>query len=520
MNNYSYNLIDEPWITCTSRDGTKNMGLRELLLSAHELRGIESPNPLFVAALLRVLLALVHRIADGPRTMREWKSLYTSQQFSEASVEAYLQKVHDRFDLFSESQPFYQTPGLILIDSKGNQSPISVATLMVERASGNNKTIFDHTTDETVVTLTPAEAAAALITAQNFSLGGIYKKTTNLFPYFFRWENAQMVDGINVILTGGNMFETIMLNLLIYDDNEPMPGNTEDCPVWERSDIGKAIGSRNDAIPPKGYLDYLTCKCRHILLIPKLKDGGVVVENIHAAPGELFASVPNPGFILKENKKGIPYYPQLDVERLVWRDSLALFAFDDKADNRPKAFRQAAAMPREIPFSSRYQCMTIALAYKDANPLAWRKEVLSIPLALLENKATVQTLKAGMSRAEDAEFILKCAVKTFMKYVLPANSKDTDIKAEATGFKRFYWDRLEAHFHLFLLGIESEDAALSEWYGNITSVAYNALKSCVRQRYAESAATLKGWAAAVDELNRKFAALNAKQGGGNSEEKL
>lgn len=519
MSDYSYNLIDEPWITCTSRDGTKNVGLRELLLSAHELRGIESPNPLFVAALLRVLLALVHRIADGPKTVREWRSLYTLKQFSEKNVDAYFQKVHDRFDLFSDSQPFYQTPGLTLVDLKGNPSPISVATLMVERASGNNKTIFDHTTDETVVTLTPSEAASALITAQNFSLGGIYRKTSKLFGNFFRWENAVMVDGINVVLTGESLFETIMLNLLIYADNEPMPRTTEDCPVWERSDIGKAIGSRNDAIPPKGYLDYLTCKCRHILLIPKLKDGCVVVENIHTAPGELFVSLQSPGFITKANKKGVLYHPQLDVARLAWRDSLALFAFDDDVDNRPKAFRQAMVMQRKIALSSRYQCMVIALANEDANPLAWRKEVLSIPLALLENKTTIQTLKAGMSRAEDVEFNLKCAVKTFMKYALPANSKDTEVKTEATGFKRFYWDRLETHFHSFLFKIASEDTALSEWYGNIASVAHEALKSCVRQRYADSAATLKGWAAAVDELNRKLATLNAKQGGGNSEGK-
>ena len=329
-----------------------------------------------------------------------------------------------------------------------------------------------------------------------------------------------MVDGINVILTGENLFETIMLNLLIYGDNEPIPNTTDDCPVWERNSIGKAIGSRNEAIPPKGYLDFLTCKCRHVLLIPKFNDGQVVVENIHSAPGELFVSLQNPGFITKENKKKIPYHPQLDVTRLVWRDSLALFAFDDDVDNRPKAFRQAMVMHREISLPLRYQCMVIALANEDANPLAWRKELLSIPLALLENKGTIQLLKAGMSRAEDVEFILKCAVKTFMRYALPDNSKDMDVKAEATGARQFYWDKLEGYFQSFLSNIASDETALSEWHNNISNVAHDALKSCVRQRYADSAATLKAWAAAVDELNRKLAAFNSKQGGGNSEGKL
>lgn len=516
MTGFSYNLIDEPWISCSSRDGTRQVGLRELLLSAHELRGIEFPNPLSVAALLRVVLALVHRIVDGPTTDREWSTLYSKKQFSPVEVEAYLNSVHDRFDLFSDTRPFYQTPGLTLRDSKGKPAPISISTLMVERASGNNKTIFDHTTDDAIVSLSPAEAARVLITAQMFSLGGIYRKTTNLGS-FFRWENAVMVDGINIVLNGENLFETIMLNLLIYGDTEPIPNTPEDCPVWERSTVGKAIGSRNDAIPPRGYLDFLTCKCRHILLVPKLDDGCVTVESIHSAPGELFVNLQNPGFMSKQNKKGVLYHPQLDVNRLVWRDSLALFSFDDQRDNRPKAFRQATTMYDAVSLPSRYQCMVIALANEDANPLAWRKEMLSIPLALLKDKETISLLKSGMSRAEDVEFILKGAVRKFLENTLPSNSKDLDAKAEATGAKRFYWDRLEGHFQTFLSKIDAEESALSEWFNNVATVAHDALKSCVRQRYADSAATLRGWAASVDELNRRIAGLNAKQGGGASE---
>lgn len=515
MSDFSYNLIDEPWISCTGKDGTRRMGLRELLVKAHELQGIESHNPLTVAALLRVLLALAHRIVDGPRKGRDWKELYTAKQFPEDNIDAYFKTVHDRFDLFSETHPFYQTAGLSVIDANGKPSPVSIAVIMLERASGNNKTIFDHTTDDTPLALTPAQAAQALITTQMFALGGLNKKSTNLFGFQQSYLNAVMVNGIFIALTGESLFETLMLNLLL-PESHMIVGDGGDGPVWERNDRGGTA-----AKVPRGYLDFLTCKCRHIRLVPEQNDGAITVSKLHIAQGEAFPEVENPAFMRKRNNKtGEWYCPQLDPERLAWRDSAALFSFDEGTDRRPAAFRQAVSMHRDVRLSSRYLCTAIALANDKANPLAWRKEALSVPLALLERGDTVQTLTAGMRRAEDAGRILDNAVKTFIRNILPANSKDVNEKAAATGAMRFYWDRLEQHFQTFLATIETGDEAIQEWYGNVNATARLALESCVRQRYAESSASLKAWAAAGDELNMKLAGLNAKQGGETGERKV
>lgn len=515
MKGFSYNLIDEPWITCSSRDGTRNMGLRELLLSAHELRGIESANPLFVAALLRVLLALVHRIADGPRRAGDWKTLYSARRFSEMQVNTYFQRVQDRFDLFSETHPFYQTAGLSILDANGKESPISAAVIMHERASGNNKTIFDHTTDEASLALTPAQAARALITIQMFALGGLNKKSTNHFGFQQSYLNAAMVSGIFIALTGESLFETLMMNLLLPVSHN-MGSDSGDKPVWERNERGI-----DKARAPYGYLDFLTCKCRHVRLLPEQNGDAITVSKLHIAQGEAFPEIANPAFMRKKNNKtGVWYCPQLDPNRLVWRDSTSLFAFDrGGVDERPAAFRQVGSMFDVVSFASRYHCTAIALANDKANPLAWREEILPVPFALLEKKETVNILTAGMERAESVVRILDGAVKTYMRYALPPNSKDINEKAAATGAIRFFWDRLEGYFPSFISNIDSEETVLLEWYDNITKVARNALQSCVRQRYADSAASLKAWAASVDELNRKLAALNAKQGGGNSEGK-
>lgn len=513
MSGLSFNLVDEPWISCASRDGTLKMGLRDLLINAHELREIESNNPLTVVALTRILLALVHRAIDGPRKEREWIDLFTSGRFPAERITAYFQKFFNRFDLFSDTYPFYQTGGLSILDSKGNESPVSVATIMLERASGNNKTLFDHTTDNTPVELTPEQAAHALITNQMFALGGLNKKTTNYFGFQQSYLNAAMVSGIFIALSGESLFETLMLNLLLPESHKLGAGGKDDKPVWEREDRGG-----DKAKVPNGYLDFLTCKCRHLRLLPESNGKTITVSKLHIAQGEAFPEITNPAFMRKKNSKTEEwYYPQLNPSRLVWRDSTALFSFDPGTDNRPAAFRQANALADYVSLSASYRCMAIALANDKANPLAWRKEVLSIPRSLLEREEIVQALTVGMHQAEECARILDDAVKTFVRNILPPNSKDINEKASATGTMRFYWDRLEQHFQTFISGLDNKEKALSVWTADIVTTARYALQTCVRQRYTDSASTLKAWAVAGDELNRKLSRFNPQKGGKTSD---
>lgn len=512
MKEMPYNLIDEPWINCASRDGTRKMGFRELLLNAHDLRGIESHNPLTVVALLRITLALIHRVIDGPHQHKEWVDLFSSGRFPSEPFNQYFSTYYNRFDLFSETHPFYQTAGLTNIDSQGKESPISAVAMILERASGNNKTLFDHTTDDMPVDLSPEQAAHALITNQMFALGGLNKKTSNHFGFQQSFLNAVMVSGIFIALSGDSLFETLMLNLLLPGSHN-MGRGSDDKPVWERDDQGS-----DKAKVPRGYLDYLTCKCRHIRLVPEKKDGKITVSKLHIAQGEAFPDVTNPAFMQKMNQKTQKWYcPQLSPARLVWRDSTALFAFEQGVDYRPAAFRQAAAMSDYVPLASNYQCMAIALANDKANPLAWRQEILAIPRALLEKEEAIQALVVGMSRAEESALVLDGAVKTFIRSILPPNSKDVNEKAQATGAMRFYWNRLEKHFQTFLSRIDDKELALTEWTNNLTATARQALQTCIRQRYVDSGATFKAWAMAGDELNRRLARFTDQKGGVTSE---
>jgi CRISPR system Cascade subunit CasA len=73
-----FNLIDEPWIPCIplQGDGTPQLfSLRETLTRAHELCEIYSDSPLTIAALHRLLLAILHDVF-GPKDTEAWKELW------------------------------------------------------------------------------------------------------------------------------------------------------------------------------------------------------------------------------------------------------------------------------------------------------------------------------------------------------------------------------------------------------------------------------------------------------------
>jgi CRISPR system Cascade subunit CasA len=310
-------------------------------------------------------------------------------------------------------------------------------------------------------------------------------------------------------MQGSNLFETLMLNLIIYQENEPIPSKEADCPVWERHDrggVGPAV--------PRGYLDYLTCKCRHILLVPERNGAGTGVRFAHIAQAEAFSDVDNPSTIKRQKKDGSWFPLQLDPDRLVWRDSSSLFSFDKQVDRRPKAFRLLGdiALRKVVPLPSRYRCAAYGIANNKANPLAWRKESLHIPLALLSDMELVAYLQKGLEFSETAGVILWDSVRTFIAECLPKGCKEVPDKVKGTGALRLYWDRLERHFHLFLEGIEERDKALENWVENVKRTVRETFETCLKHHYADSAIQYRAWTHANGLLNARLAILDRREG--------
>ncbi len=195
-----FNLIEEPWISCLMPDGAiKEFNLLDALTKAHEIREINDDSPLVVVSLHRLLLAILHR-NFGPKNFDEWKNLWRKGQWDEATLKAYFQSgsCKNRFNLFDDERPFYQYPK---VTKKGGteSDKLPIETLMQEKATGANATLFDHTFKAKETGRPAAVAARYLITRHSFSLaGGV--------SYPFNFSNGLLVKGFSFLAIVNNLF--------------------------------------------------------------------------------------------------------------------------------------------------------------------------------------------------------------------------------------------------------------------------------------------------------------------------
>jgi CRISPR system Cascade subunit CasA len=456
---YSFNLVDQPFIPCLMRGGGQvELGLQDTLLRAPDIREIRDGSPLVTIALHRLLLAVLHR-NFGPASLKDWKRLWQAGRWDEATLAAYFRRWRDRFDLFDGARPFYQTAGF-------RAKKLSTANRLAhEQASGNNATLFDHTTDDNPPALTPAQAVRLVIAQQAFGLGGGHSDTGSL-------HHAPLVQGAVVFPQGHSLFETLMLNLLCYSDQEPMPADA-DAPVWERED-----GPPHERpTAPAGYLDYLTWQSRTLMLHPEEEDGRSVVRSVSYAQGRQFEA---PGVFdpmmayCKDEKQG--WRPlRLSEHKELWRDSAALFQLDATGQHkRPDCFNWLARLVEGgvLTAAQRLDFAVFGLCSDRAKVNFWRHDRMPLPLAYLNDEMLVASLQQALTRAEEVAKVLRKCVWDMATLVLSPDKKSVDADrvqdvVDSLAPDRLYWSRLEIPFRRFLVGLAEEpdhqEQAVANW---------------------------------------------------------
>ncbi len=268
----SFNLLDREWIPCMLNNSgpPTYLGIRQVLWQAHQIQQIADPAPTVTAALHRLLLAMLHRSLNGPRSPAEWGAIWRVGSWDMACIAAYLSRFHDRFDLFDTTHPFYQTTGLTNLHAVNHIAHVWAS-------DRNRPLLFDHSLPERG--MTPDVAARYLIAQQGFSVGGMF--TTNPGePTAAKFaQGSPLLKSAVCLVTGKNLFETLMLNWHLYnrEAEQPFAFRGDDKPAWERNEPVTYIPRR-----PDGWVDLLTWQCRRILLQPETSpDGRVMVK--HAA---------------------------------------------------------------------------------------------------------------------------------------------------------------------------------------------------------------------------------------------
>jgi len=526
---YQFNLVDQGWIPCIlpKPGGTaRELGIRETLARAHEIAEIFDASPFVTVAIHRLLLAILHR-NFGPENQTAWKALWDRGAFDSAKLGDYLNRWRDRFHLFHPKRPFCQVTEL-------NVKPVPVAKLAHELAVGNNDTLFDHSFDSSGARFSAAQGARYLLAFQTFAAPGTISRAKGDPPSA---PAAPLAKGAVVLVKGGNLFQTLMLNLHRYNpkQEEPFECSPSDAPAWEHEEQAGA----EDRLP-EGYLDLLTWQSRCARLIPEANERGEsVVAQFSYSRG---AGIPDSWspfrketmFVFKRNPKAEEHEESwlilgLKEERAVWRDSSALFEIKGKYAPRTVEWLSGLVESGTLDRSRLLSVDVLGFCPEKQRPaklLFWRHERLPLPLAYLREPQLIDRLRIALKQAEDVEFDLRAALFELARLLLAAEAdrpaapqpdkKNVQGLLKSISVVPVYWSRLEVPFSKFLVDLAADrtkredgspeygNTALPEWAATVRRTATSALGELTRS-LDSSARSLKAGAVAKRTFDRHLA---------------
>ncbi|MDI7276194.1 MAG: type I-E CRISPR-associated protein Cse1/CasA [Anaerolineae bacterium] len=467
----SFDLVREPWIPCLSRNGAPcELSLRETIVRAHDLREVAGESPLITGALYRLLLTILHRVY-GPADESVWDGLWQRRRWDAAPLDAYLARWQGRFDLFDARHPFLQR-------SDARVKPRPVAILLPEVASGHNPTLFDHHLEQAGMSLTPAQAARALLGALAFGLAGLSGLPA-------KFTDAPCARGALFLAEGDNLFETLCLNLARYPREEERP---DDRPAWEVTNPSLPARDR-----PLGRLDLFTWPNRNVLLLPERGPGGTVVRRVTMAPNlALHPDVLDPMKCYRIEPKRGHLVVRFTEERALWRDATLLLG--STQSSRPPltvAWLRELVGWHYLPRERRLRFMALGMANDQARVDLVRAERLPLPLDYLADKGLVDAVEECLQLADQVSRQLWGATQTLARIVV---SPQADLPGERqparqdisglTGqwaVERHYWSRLELPFRELLVGLPGDlTGGRLRWRETLRACAWEALEAVCR----------------------------------------
>jgi CRISPR system Cascade subunit CasA len=339
-----FNLLYEPWILVRSKTNEiKKWSILEVFKQAEEVQGLSGELPTQDFAVMRLLLAIMHatfideNVEDEEDAIQLWQEIWKLKKFPYEMIEQYVKKYEDRFWLFHPQYPFYQiadfeeTINKFRIKrgkaAKEKEKVKSVARLIGDLfQSAHAIRLFSARTGEQQRVLEYDEAARWLLHLNSFDDDAAKNPTPKGVGYL-----GQL--GL-VYAQGKNLFETLMLNFVLMDNNNKIfDDHKEEAHAYWEKPVCKIV--ENLIIQPNAQKDLLTMQSRKILLV---RERGKVIGYL-LTMGDYFDK--NLGLfneqmtLWKKDDEG-NYVPKLHVpERQIWRDLAAIIC--DKAGNEREA---------------------------------------------------------------------------------------------------------------------------------------------------------------------------------------
>lgn len=259
----SFNLWYEPWISVEARmGGLTRVGIRDVLVSAHEYVALYDVSPLVVAGIHRLLTAILQD-ALAPRNKAQLEQLWEDGQFPTETIEQFGKRYAGRFDLFSQDKPFLQSADLALFPNtkEEQKETTTVARLFPETPSGTLVTHYHHSVENEQV-YAPATAAAGLVALPAFiSSGG-----PGLMP------SINGVPPIYVLPSGTNLFQALARSLITQNVLADQYLDKDQDRAWWQRKIPTIVGGSKkgqNQLARVGYLHGLTFPARKVRLHPE-----------------------------------------------------------------------------------------------------------------------------------------------------------------------------------------------------------------------------------------------------------
>ena len=338
METMEFNLLREPWVRVRTQDGTiRTVSLTDALLHAHAYVDLAGEMPTQDAAMLRLLLAVLHTVfsrVDGngvpapfeePRdALQRWGELWQLGHFPEQPIRDYLDKWQDRFWLFHPERPFWQVPEV------RNGIEFGGKKLNGERSeSGHTVRLFQNVSGGECEKLTYAQAARWLVYLNGYDERGGRPKAGNKPRHGVGWLGQIGF----IIVKGKNLFETLMRNMVLAEREEDLL--EEQKPCWELNQIRT---EQSTEVPmPWNAAELLTLQSRRIILKRSLDMKGVAGYGLlggdYIEPRDAFSEKMTIWRrVSKENEKRVYMPQQHDPSRQLWREFPAIL---NKESHKP-----------------------------------------------------------------------------------------------------------------------------------------------------------------------------------------
>lgn len=494
MSDKEFNLLDERWIRVIDRNcNIVEVSLLEVFRDAHLYQDLCGELPTQDFAVMRVLLAVLHtvfarydvngnisRLNDPDDALDRWEELWTKKKFPEEVITAYLESQRENFYLFHPERPFFQVASMKKFGKIKNGEFDARKLNGAVSKSAHKERLFAMVSGSENYCLSREQSARWLIYLNAFDDNAL-KAGAGI-----GWLGELGL----VAVAGNNLFETLMLNFIIYNiyDNEIWNNET---PIWENR---KETLDKRQIIFPDNLAELYTLQSRRILL--KHADDHILGYKILG--GDYFdreSAIFEPMTLWKYIDKNDSYVPKThDLTKFFWQEFSSVI-IGSEHNKCPGIISWLSILNETNIIDKKYSISLKIAGIKYSG--SQRSSVENIGADSIQMHAA---LISSMSHAWQ-NMIINCVdfcdnvakkVWNFARDVNVAEGGDFVLKEEkcsakvyANKYKSEFYNRVDAPFRKWLCMIEPEtddaDQKEREWRGECIAMASDLGEEIVKQ---------------------------------------